>query len=113
MRLTCPHCGGRALSAGAKLTLGPVAQRRCRCCGLAIGTAVLPALAALLPCALVVVAMATRVMRDPPLMIGACIAAFALTCALHLWGVPLVPRELTRRDAVDAARKSSPTLPRH
>lgn len=112
MKLTCPHCGGRALSVWAKLTLGPIAQRSCMRCGLAVGAAVLPALAALQPCALVVLLMLTRVMRDPVTMTASSLAAFALTCVLYLWYVPLVPRELTRRDAVEAARRSSPTLPR-
>ena len=31
--LDCPHCGNPALSAGAKLWLGPVRTVRCRSCG--------------------------------------------------------------------------------
>lgn len=105
MRLSCPHCGAQALSVWGKLTLGPAAQRPCSRCGLAVGTAVVPALIALAPCAIEVALLAGRVLRDPPTMIASAAFAFALTCALYLWWVPLAPRELTRRDAVEASRR--------
>jgi hypothetical protein len=105
MRLNCPHCGAQALSVWGKLSLGPIAQRRCRRCGLAIGTAVVPALIALTPCAIDVALMAGHVLRHPPSMIASAALAFAMTCALYLWWVPLAPRELTRREAVEASRR--------
>jgi hypothetical protein len=104
VQTTCPHCGLQAMSALRKLALGPVAQIACRRCGLAVGVSVGPALLSFVPCAAIVVLVLLGRMHDPPPLIAGAAAAIALTCALYLWWVPLVRRELTRPEAVATAR---------
>jgi hypothetical protein len=105
VQLACPHCGLPAFSPLRKLALGPAAKLACRRCGLAVGVAVGPALLSFVPSAAIVVAVLAHWLRDPATMIVLAVAAIAATSALYLWWVPLAPRELTRRDAVEAARR--------
>lgn len=104
MKTTCPHCGLDALPAWRKLALGPVAAVACRRCGLKVSTAVPQSLLAFVPCAGVVVVALGRLVRDPPALVALGAGAWALTAALYLLWVPLVPRQVTRQDAVQAAR---------
>jgi hypothetical protein len=92
------------MSALRKLALGPAAQLACRRCGLAIGVSVGLALLSFVPCAAIVVVVLVGRLHDPPPLIAGAAATIALTCALYLWWVPLVRRELTRPEAVAAAR---------
>lgn len=103
--LACPHCGLWAMPAWRKLALGPSAKVACRSCGLAVGVAPLPALAAFTPCMLVVLAVTLRWMTRPLPMILAGVAAIAVTCYAYLLAVPLVPRGFTDARAVRAARE--------
>lgn len=104
MPLTCPHCGLRAFGAWRKLALGAAARARCGHCGLAVGVAPLPALAALLPCLAVVAAALLRWVTSPVALATLGVAAIAITSAIHL-ALPLVPRGLTDARAVRAARE--------
>lgn len=100
-RLQCPHCGHRALPAWRKLCLGPAGRARCRHCGLWVGVAPLPALLAMLPCALVVLVALTGTVRRPLPLVLAAVLAIATTAVLHQLTVPLVRRQLSHRKAVE------------
>lgn len=93
------------MSPWAKLVLGPARSVPCRACGLAVGVAVGPALAAFIPCAAVVVAVPLHWLRGTETMIASGIAAIAATCVLYWRWVPLVRRELTSAAAVKAAHE--------
>lgn len=103
--LTCPHCGLPAISALAKLALGWARQVPCRACGLRVTVAPLPAVASMLPCALVVLAVSLRWLRDPTTMVLAGVVSFAAMCVLYLWAVPLVRAQVTDASAVARARE--------
>lgn len=103
-RLACPHCGLPAIGALAKLGLGWARQVPCRACGLRITVAPLPAVATMLPCALVVLAVSLRWLRDPATMVLAGVLSFVCMCVLYLWAVPLVKAQLTDASAVARAR---------
>ncbi|RRD59005.1 hypothetical protein EII20_00665 [Comamonadaceae bacterium OH2545_COT-014] len=104
MRLTCPHCSLPAIGTLAKLGLGWARQVPCRACGLRITVAPLPAVATMLPCALVVLAVSLRWLRDPATMVLAGVLSFVCMCVLYLWAVPLVKAQLTDASAVARAR---------
>ena len=104
MQLTCPHCGLQAFGAWRKLSLGPAGRARCACCGLAVGVATLPALAALAPCLAVVPIVLLRWVTAPLALVGLGATAIGITSAIHLL-IPLVPRQLTDARAVRAARE--------
>jgi len=95
------------MSALRKLILGPTAQTPCRHCGLAVGVAVGPALIALAPCMALVVFVLMEWMRDPALMVASAVASIAVACALYLFWVPLVRRQVTHRAAVEAALRAA------
>ena len=95
------------MPAWRKLALGPAAKTACRRCGLAVGVAPLPALASLLPCAAVVLAVSAGWLTRPVTMILCALAAVALTSLAHLALVPLVPRQLTDAKAVQAAHSAA------
>ena len=107
MTLTCPHCGLQAFGAWRKLALGAAARARCGRCGLAVGVAPLPALAALIPCLAVVAAALLRWITSPVSLAALGAAAIGITSAIHL-ALPLVPRGLTDARAVRAARGQAP-----
>jgi hypothetical protein len=109
MPLTCPHCGLQAFGAWRKLALGPAGRARCARCGLAVGVAPLPALAALTPCLAVVAIVLLRWVTEPLPLIGLGAAAVGITGAIHLRALPLVPRQLTDARAVRAARERAAT----
>ena len=104
MQLTCPHCGLQAFGAWRKLSLGPAGRARCACCGLAVGVATLPALAALAPCLALVAIVLLRWVTAPLALVGLGGAGIGITSAIHLL-IPLVPRHLTDARAVRAARE--------
>ena len=91
---TCPHCHQTALSPGRKLLLGWAREVPCRSCGLLIGLAITPALLAMLPSLLLVLAVLLRWLRDPVAMISLGLFALMTTCLLHL-DVPLEKRQIT------------------
>lgn len=101
---TCPHCGLPALSAWRKLALGPAARLRCRHCALFVGVAPLPALASLMPAAMLVVAVLAGWMTRPAMMVAGAVVAVGFSALLYLTVVPLVPRQLTDAHAVQGAR---------
>jgi hypothetical protein len=105
MQLTCPHCGLQAFGAWRKLSLGPAGRARCACCGLAVGVATLPSLAALAPCLALVAIVLLRWVTEPLALAGLGAAAIGITGAIHLMALPLVPRQLTDARAVRAARE--------
>lgn len=90
----CPHCHQPAISVGRKLLLGWARDVPCQSCGLRIGLAIAPALLAMLPAILLVLAIQLRWLRDPTAMIGLGLFAMTALVLLHL-AVPLVKREIT------------------
>jgi hypothetical protein len=105
VELSCPHCGLQAFGVWRKLALGPAVCARCGHCGLAVGAAPLPALAAFIPCLAAVAVVLLRWVTDPVALAAIGAAAIGVTSAIYLSGVPLVPRQLTDARAVRAARE--------
>jgi len=103
METTCPHCGLDALSAWRKLALGPAATANCRRCGLKVSAAVPQALLSFVPCVVVLSGIVRG--TGPLIAIGA--GGWAFTSVLYLVWVPLVARQVTRQDAVAAARAAA------
>ena len=60
---TCPHCGQRGITVWRKLVLGWGRAVPCQYCGLEITVSLLPAVAAVLPVALIVLAIGTGWLR--------------------------------------------------
>ncbi len=106
--LTCPHCGLPAMSVWKKLCLGWARDVPCRACGLRVSVSPLPAVAAMLPCLAVVLAITLRWVRDPATMIALGVLTLLATCALHLWAVALVRTQITDAHAVAKARGEPP-----
>lgn len=107
MKLTCPHCGLDAMAAWRKLALGPVATSNCRRCGLKVSTAVPQALVAFAPALAAIAIVLSGLVRGPSLLIAIGAIGWLVTCWLYLVWVPLVPRQVTRREAVLAARAAT------
>jgi len=107
METTCPHCGLDALSAWRKLALGPAATANCRRCGLKVSAAVPQALLSFVPCVVAIAVVLSGIVRStgPLIAIGA--GGWAFTSVLYLVWVPLVARQVTRQDAVAAARAAA------
>ncbi|MFL6699436.1 MAG: hypothetical protein ACJ8GJ_19900 [Vitreoscilla sp.] len=101
MKLSCPHCSLRALSAPRKMLLGPAASLGCRACGLRLGVEPVRAYVSFVPCLAAVVGV--QGLHDVDSMIAAGVAALVLTFALYLQWVPLVKRQITDPDAVRRA----------
>jgi hypothetical protein len=102
--LTCPHCGLDALPAWRKLALGPIATVSCRRCGLKVSAAVPQALVAFVPSLVAVVLVLSGLWHRPATLVTVGAVGWLLTCVLYLLWVPLVPRQVTRQEAVVAAR---------
>lgn len=96
------------MSAWKKLALGWGRRVPCQVCSLRVTVAPLPALAAMLPCLVVVLAAALRWLRDPLLLGVAGVGAIVATAALHLWAVPLVRAQITDARAVAKVRGQQP-----
>jgi len=94
------------MSALRKLALGPAVEIKCRHCTLAVGVAVGPALLAFVPCTLLVVVVLVGWLDDTRMMVAGGVAAIVLTSVVYLWHVPLVRRELTRPERVEAAQRA-------
>ncbi|CAN7294146.1 hypothetical protein [Rhizobacter sp. LjRoot28] len=107
MKLTCPHCGLDAMAAWRKLALGPVATSNCRRCGLKVSTAVPQAIAAFTPTLVAVAIVLSGLVRGASLLIAIGAIGWLVTCWLYLVWVPLVPRQVTRREAVLAAQAAT------
>ena len=101
MKLSCPHCGLRALSPARKMLLGPAASLDCRACGLRLGVEPVRAYVSFIPCLAVV--LGVQALHDVRSMIAAGVAALVLTFGLYLQWVPLVKRQITDPDAVRRA----------
>jgi hypothetical protein len=90
MRLDCPDCGANAMGPLRKLAVGPARAVACDACGARLSTpwwsviTVAPMLAA--------IAWLGVAWADPTRWI-AVLAAFAVSCLLHLDLVPLVRRD--------------------
>ena len=100
--LDCPHCGNRAMSAVAKMWLGPARSVKCACCGqrvsVHVGRATLVLLSGLAP--LLAFNLLHSGMREvaiaPGWLFAAAIVAFLMGVVTMFWlyvkFVPLVKR---------------------
>ncbi len=87
-----------------KLCLGPAASARRRVCGFRVGVDVARACLAMLPTAVLVIAAAFGVLRDPVTLVLLLAICLAATFSLYAFWVPLVPDELTNARMVEAGR---------
>lgn len=104
METTCPHCGLDAVSAWRKLALGPASTAKCRRCGLKVSAAVPQALLSFVPSVVAVAVVLSGAVRGPGALIALGAVGWTITSVLYLVWVPLVARQVTRQDAVAAAR---------
>src|SRR6218665_2660831 len=100
METTCPHCGLDALSFWRKLALGPVATATCRRCGLKVSAAVPQGLLSFLPSGVAIAVVLSGAVRGTGALVAIGAVGWAFTSLLYLVWVPLVPRQVTRQDAV-------------
>jgi prepilin signal peptidase PulO-like enzyme (type II secretory pathway) len=102
---TCPHCGSAdCLPLWRKFTLGPAASAQCRICGFKVGVDVAKAWLAMLPTALLVIATAFGLLRDPVTLVLLLLLCLGATFILYAVWVPLLPDELTNVRMVEAGR---------
>lgn len=102
---TCPHCGQRGITVWRKLVLGWGRAVPCQYCGLKITVSPLPAVAAVLPVALIVLAIGTGWLRDPAAMILLGLLAWISYALLHLYVVPLSRAGITWKAVVEQAHE--------
>ena len=102
---TCPHCGQRGITVWRKLVLGWGRAVPCQYCGLKITVSPLPAVAAMLPVALIVLSIGTGWLRDPAAMILLGLLAWISYALLHLYVVPLSRAGITWKATVEQAHE--------
>ena len=102
---TFPHCRQRGITVWRKLVLGWGRAVPCQYCGLKITVSPLPTVAAMLPVALIVLAIGTGWLRDPAAMILLGLLAWISYALLHLYVVPLSRAGITWKAAVEQAHE--------
>jgi len=94
-----------------KLALGPASTAPCRRCGLKVSAAVPQALLSFVPSVVAIAVVLSGAVRGTGALIAIGAGGWAFTSVLYLVWVPLVARQVTRQDAVAAARaKAGPRV---